>query len=254
MIGTVAGNGSSGVGVPATSSQISPGALAFDTVGNLYFTSSGRIRKMTPAGIISNVAGNGTKGFSGDGGLATLAQLDNPASVAVDSVGNLYIADSYNNRIRKVTMEPGVSMNLTSGSSATFSTEGLKETTQSGYATLMVNSGTTPYGTAVFSFKQNGIMVSEAGAPASPPTTSARAFIEYRSGVLSIPGRPNSGRVDINTGIGIVNLGDNLAHISYTLFGADGATLAMGQGTLAAGNHFAKFINQLNEVAPDFGG
>jgi hypothetical protein len=88
--------------------------------------------------------------------------------------------------------------------------------------------------------------------PASPPTTSARVFIDYRSGVPGIPGRPDSGAVDINTGIGIVNYSSGAAAITYTLLDADGAAIAAGQGTLAAGNHFAKFINQLHEVAPGF--
>ncbi len=61
------------------------------------------IRKVTPGGTISTVAGNGTGGFNGDGGAATVAQLNVPMGVLVDSAGNLFIADTGNNRIRKVT-------------------------------------------------------------------------------------------------------------------------------------------------------
>jgi uncharacterized protein (TIGR03437 family) len=114
-ITTVAGNGSasySGDGGPATNAAIgAPGDLALDTAGNLFITSpafvgdfSGNvIRKVTPGGLITTVAGNGTAGYSGDGGLATGAALNAPEGLAIDSAGNLFIADQVNQRIRKVS-------------------------------------------------------------------------------------------------------------------------------------------------------
>ena len=108
-ISTVAGTGRggfSGDGGPATSAQIfAPEGVAVDTAGNIYIadTDNHRIRKVTPAGTITTVAGNGTKGFSGDGGPATGASLNDPTRVTVDAQGNLYIADEQNNRVRKVT-------------------------------------------------------------------------------------------------------------------------------------------------------
>ncbi len=76
-----------------------------DAAGNLFIAdySNNRIRKVTRDGVISTVAGNGIRGFSGDGGPATSAQLSYPSGVAVDTAGNLFIADYSNNRIRKVT-------------------------------------------------------------------------------------------------------------------------------------------------------
>jgi hypothetical protein len=121
-----------------------------------------------------------------------------------------------------------------------------------GYAVSNVTSGDSPYGVAVFSFKPNGITISEAGVPASPPTTSARIFIDYRFGVLGVPGRSDSGAVNINTGFGIVNCGSDTAHITYTLLDTNGTAITTGQGILAVGNHLASFINQLNEVASGF--
>jgi sugar lactone lactonase YvrE len=110
IITTVAGNGSrgySGDGGPATSAQLSyPNGIAVDSAGNLYISdvSSNRIRKVSDSGIITTVAGNGSAGYSGDGGPATSAPLYNPVGVAVDSTGNLYIADTYNKCIRKVSL------------------------------------------------------------------------------------------------------------------------------------------------------
>jgi uncharacterized protein (TIGR03437 family) len=113
VLTVVAGNGTlgySGDGGPATSAAIdSPSGLAVDASGNLYFAdgSSQRIRKVTPAGIISTVAGIGVVGYSGDGGLATNAALalNGYGTVAVDASGNLYISDQGNCRIRKVTTD-----------------------------------------------------------------------------------------------------------------------------------------------------
>src|SRR5207247_6718847 len=78
---------------------------AVDGARNLFIadTSTNRIRKVSSDGIITTVAGNGSQGFSGDGGPAINAQLAGPNSVAVDSAGNLFILDFYNNRIRKVS-------------------------------------------------------------------------------------------------------------------------------------------------------
>jgi len=107
QISTVAGNGTpgfSGDGAAAISAQLNPRGMAVDGAGNLYIADQGnhRIRKVDAAGQISTVAGNGAQGFSGDGGAATSAQLRYPTDVAVDSAGNLYIADQSNHRIRKV--------------------------------------------------------------------------------------------------------------------------------------------------------
>jgi uncharacterized repeat protein (TIGR01451 family) len=95
----------SGDGGPAIEAQLwLPLGLACDSAGNLYIADdqNQRVRKVTRAGIISTVAGNGTAGFSGDGSLAINAELHGPTSVAIDGQGNLYVADIANQRIREI--------------------------------------------------------------------------------------------------------------------------------------------------------
>jgi sugar lactone lactonase YvrE len=113
-ITTIAGSrnrGFSGDGGPATSAELwLPSGLAVDGQRNLYIadTWNRRVRKVSPAGTITTVAGTGRSGFSGDGGPATQAQLGGPAGgqlqgLALDAQGNLYIVDTANDRVRKVS-------------------------------------------------------------------------------------------------------------------------------------------------------
>src|SRR5260370_28155792 len=109
IVNTVAGNGVrgySGDGGPATSAEVNqPNGLALDASGNLYFSDTGNnvVRMINGAGIISTVAGNGTAGFSGDGGPATSAPLNVPLWLILESSGNPYIPEPSYPRDRRAT-------------------------------------------------------------------------------------------------------------------------------------------------------
>ena len=128
-----AGNGTftfSGDGGPAVKAGLAlPDGIAFDEQGNLYVTMIGwtfpktkqrfpgdRVRKISTNGVITTVAGTGTRGASGDGGPATKARLARPCDVTFDRAGNLYIADCNNDRVRKVSPDGTISTAAGSGS------------------------------------------------------------------------------------------------------------------------------------------
>ncbi len=123
VITSVAGSavrGSGGDGQPATTARLNhPWGLAFDAAGNLYFVDTGnhRVRKVDASGVITTVAGTGVVGFSGDGDLASRAELNNPAGMAIDAGGNLYVADRVNHRVRKI--EPGGQITTIAGTGPT---------------------------------------------------------------------------------------------------------------------------------------
>ncbi len=128
IIRTIAGSGSSaysGDGGLATNAGLFATAVAVDSLGNFYIGDQGnnRIRKVDTSGIITTVAGTNSTGFSGDGGLAVNAKLNTPTSVAVDSWGNLFIADWHNFRIRKINTN-GVITTVAGTNTAGFAGDG----------------------------------------------------------------------------------------------------------------------------------
>ena len=135
---------------------------------------------------------------------------------------------------------------------ASSKTTGYDNSAKVGYASLAINAGGTPYGTAVFSYRQNGITLSEAAVPASTPTTHARIFIDYRSYADAVPGRSEGGKIDVYTGISLVNCGSQTASIGFTLRNSNAGIIAVGSGTIEAGHHAAKFINQFKDIAAGF--
>ncbi len=127
-ITTIAGNGTfgfSGDGFEAVYAQVGAADVAIDWKGNIFLADqpNNRIRKVSPAGIITTYAGTGTAGYNGDNIAATAADLYLPESIAVDDTGNLYIADRSNNRIRRVDTF-GVITTIAGNGSVGFSPDG----------------------------------------------------------------------------------------------------------------------------------
>jgi sugar lactone lactonase YvrE len=145
IITTIAGTtpGFSGDNALATAAQLDlPTALALDAAGNLYLADTGnhRIRKIVATtGIITAIAGTGTQGFSGDTGPAISATIDSPTGLALDAANNLYLADTHNHRIRKITATTGIITTIAGTGASGFS----GDTTAAANSTLALPHGLT---------------------------------------------------------------------------------------------------------------
>jgi hypothetical protein len=137
-------------------------------------------------------------------------------------------------------------LSLSAGGAAATSTLGPNGGLIAGYVAGTVASGSAPYGTAVFSYTQNGVVVSEVGVPASPPTPSARFFVDTRTNVRTGSG---SATISVYTGFAAVNANATAANLTLRLRDGNGAPLAQGVLRLAPSEHIAKFLDQLT---PDF--
>ncbi len=146
IITTIAGTGSSsysGDNGQATSASVyQPWGVAVGTSGNVYISENGshRIRKVTVStGIITTIAGTGSPGYSGDNGQATSAALYYPEGIALDTSGNVYIADIFNQRVRKVTIYTGIITTIAGTGTSSYSGDNGQATS----ATLTYPRGVT---------------------------------------------------------------------------------------------------------------
>ncbi len=133
IISTYAGTGTagySGDGGQATAATMDwPEGIIADRNGNIFFTDGNNfvVRKIDASGIITTIAGTGTSGFSGDGGIATSAALSYPRTVATDTLGNIYIVDTDTSRIRKVNAS-GIISTIAGTGTAGYNGDGISAT------------------------------------------------------------------------------------------------------------------------------
>ncbi|MBZ5536858.1 MAG: FG-GAP-like repeat-containing protein [Acidobacteriia bacterium] len=174
-----------------------------------------------------------------------------------DGKPDLAVADFYGNTVTVLlnsclSLRSTLNLVLTGGGSSVTSTAG-GSGLKAGYATVSTDSSAqAPYGTAVYRYEKNGVVVSEAGIPASPPTTAARILMEFRDNVATKSTRADAGAISINTGIAIVNRGNSIAHLGFQLRDRAGVPVAAGSATLLLNEHRALFIDQLSQWATDF--
>src|SRR5437867_9736030 len=223
--------------------QASDGSFYGTTLHGGAASNAGTVFKMDAAGTITRLHSFAGSDGSGPNGLIQASDgifYGTTSEGGADDVGVVF-------RLRKTTGVNELKLTLNAGGTGTISTGVTGANVRPGYATAAVDTGATPYGTAVFRLSQNGVVVSEAAVPASPPTRSARVFIDYRTGVPA-----GVGTLDIYTGLAIAHRGTSPATITYTLRDRDAQIVATGHGSLGVGAHFAKFIHELRDVAPDF--
>ena len=217
IITTMAGKGGSGYpsenGVPATSTGVDPWGVAVDSAGNVFIAEARNdsIRRVDPqTGVILRVAGNGVRGYSGDGGPATSASLNTPKGLAADGAGNLYIADTGNNRIRRVVVSTGPRL-VISQAALSFTAAGSQtiSVTSSGAALSFAATASTISGA-------NWLSVSPSAA-----TTPASVSISVDPGALS-PGSYTGTVAIASAGAG--NSPQNIG-VSLTVAPAAGLTI-----------------------------
>ncbi len=223
IINTVAGNGRFG-------SLGSPQSVSLDGSGNMFVADSeyNQVFEITPEGALHVAAGNGTAGWSGDGGPAPGAQLAHPFGVAASRDGLFYIADSGNNRIRSVNK-----MSISSGQSA-----GTAETVALGYG--IIRSPGYPGPTqAVVRLHQNGVLVSQTNIPATPLIRSGRIYAEVNG--------------TIDTGVSLVNPNGQAATVSFYFTNRNG-DFGQGSTIVPSGKQVVAFLSQAPFNALSFQG
>jgi sugar lactone lactonase YvrE len=234
---TVAGGGSirpSLNGQPATSVMIGASAsIAVDPVGNFYFSSGCDIRKVDNAGILTRIAGSAC-GFAGDGGPALTALIGAMSTlphVAVDPAGgNLFIADSGNDRIRRIELTQQVSYGLPNEGGMFLESQSALSSLTTGYGRIRPISGATPSGVAIYGYRSGNYLISETGVPASPLLTSGRIHAEV--------GDP------VNTGLAMVNPNNQIATVQFSYADLQGTTVGAGTFSIPPNGQMARFLSE----------
>jgi hypothetical protein len=232
IISTIAGDGTAGFrgdGGPAIAARLNfPANIIVDGADNLFVADqlNQRLRKISASGTITTIVGNGVQGFSGDGGSADAAQLSFPSGLAIDSQGTLYISEEIGNRVRKVVFLNTSQPFDVPTASATY----LRTLTDSGpltlgYARILPKPATSsspsafPNGVAIYSYRSNGVLVSETAVPASRLMQHGRVFTEMTD--------------NVKTGVAIANPSELPVDVAFYFTDKDG--MSFGAGSLALG-------------------
>jgi uncharacterized protein (TIGR03437 family) len=259
-ISTVAGSGTPGFtgdGGPAANAQINgPFDVAVDTSGNLYIADTGNevVRKVSPDGTMSTVAGTGTRGFVGDGGAARSAWLNGPEGVTMDAAGNLYIADTYNGRIRREGTDGIISTVAGVGSTGIYSGDGgpAKNAALSLPTDIAVDQAGNLYvadfGNTRIRVVTNGVINTVAGNPKGIPMMEGQAAVNVRlEGPTSVTVDGGGAIYFVEAGIGS---GTGLAVGDYKVWKVSAAgalTTLAGNGIPSySGDGAAATVAQLN--------
>jgi uncharacterized protein (TIGR03437 family) len=253
IVSTVAGtgvNGFSGDGGPATAAKLNGAyGLAVDPVGALYISDGlyARIRKVAANGIISTYAGTGVEGGAGDGGLAINATFQTPEGLALDSDGNLYVADAFNKNIRKVSVQPVPT--LSSSNTAVPSFLGKADFASNTYIELYgANLSTTTRTWAGSDF--NGVNAPTTLDGVSVTVNNKPAFVYYIS-----PGQININTpedtaigpvlIQVHNALGFSNTGTaNRARLSPTLQSVPAFNIGGKAYVVAQTSDFKSFIGK----------
>jgi sugar lactone lactonase YvrE len=213
-------------------SMLSPSAMAMDDSGNLYVsdTNTQVVWKLTPSGDLRTIAGSGRVGFSGDGDDATEASMYAPVGLALGPDGVLYIADHFNGVIRKVPLTASVTYSIADSAAVSMRTPGAGEAATSGFGKVNLYRGSTaPEGIAIFEYRKDNILLSQAGVQASEPIRSGRIQVELREG--------------IRTGVAMANPNIQAADVTFAFSYASGNP-SSGSLTIPAGGHITAFLNE----------
>lgn len=240
VITTVAGTGTSGFtgdGGLATAAKISsPARLAVDAAGNLYFGDGARVRRVDAVtGVVTTVAGTGTLGFSGDGGPATAAKLSGASGIAVDRLGNLFLAESVNHRVRRVDGVTGVITTVAGSATPGFFGVNLDFVGEGGPATAAVLG------------KPTGVAVDAAGNLTITDSASNR--------IVAVDGR--TGLLRTVAGTGGQSFGGEGGPVGQAAFSQPAAEVfdAAGNAYLAdAGNNVVRRVDALTGVVTTVAG
>jgi uncharacterized protein (TIGR03437 family) len=248
-ITTIAGGGTGGDGGPATASLLGPGYFVLASDGSIYMTddyalgyaNKPLVRKISPTGIVSTVAGNGTRGFTGDGGAATSASLENANGLTMDSGGNLYISSG--NRIRKVGLNGIITTYAgTGGAGATGDNGPAINATFNNPAGMTIDSSDN-----IFLSDTSNRSVRKI-APPTPPT------ISFTNAVIPVW----RGTSDFGSNMYVTIYGSNLSTVTQTwdnAFSGSNAPTTLGGVSVTVNNipAFIQYVSptQVNINTPD---